>query len=164
MNRFQKALTVGMLVSLLALVSLLSFSSNLLAVDDDVPTEPEAAVAEATTELEAVYRQREETYLQQIETLGAARLEREATYQGQVSELMTQVAGAQARLNALTAQEEALRQQLSQLNVVRVERIAAYQQQLDEVTAQYNVQQPQLQSRLNEAQAKLAEANAILGR
>ena len=175
MKLSRMALTTGVVFGLLALVGLFSFAPNVLAANDGTPTEPDAGVtliapssalgvAGSTSELEGVYQAREQLYLQQLAALNAEQQARQLTYDTQINELNSRAATLQGQLDTLTAQEEALRQQLSQINVVRVERIVAYQSQLDQATAQYGAQQSQLQARLNDAQVKLAEANAILGR
>jgi len=169
MKLSRKTLTASILLGLLTLVSLLSIAPGVSAqVEPDagitLSASNSAASAGSMTELERVYNEREQLYLQQIQELSAEQQARQLTYQTQLNELSARAATLQTQLDTLTAQEEALRQQLSQFNVVRVERIVAYQSQLDEATAQYSAQQSQLQTRLNDARAKLAEANTILGR
>lgn len=117
-----------------------------------------------TSQLEATMAEREATYQAQIEELGRALQERQAIYQGQIQELTAQIAAAQNQLNDLRAQEQNLPGQITQLEDTRAERQAAYQAQLQEFQNQFNDRIVQLQAQLNEAQARLAEANAQLGR
>jgi len=117
-----------------------------------------------TSQLEATMAEREATYQAQFEELGRALQERQAIYQGQIQELTAQITAAQNQLNDLKAQEQSLPGQITQLEDTRAERQAAYQAQLQEFQNQYNDRIVQLQAQLNEAQTRLAEANAQLGR
>jgi hypothetical protein len=108
--------------------------------------------------------EREAAYQSQIQQLTLAYQQRQAAYQGQIQEMANQVNAAQGQLNQLKTQEQALPPQLTQLEAARAERLKVYQAQLAQAQKQYSDQLAQLQAQLNEAQSKLAQANAQLGR
>ncbi len=129
------------------------------------PTEQIAVPAEPdTTQFDAAMAEREAIYQAQIEELNQASQERQATYQAQIEASTVQIASAQNQLNDLKAQEQNLLAQVSQLETARAERLAVYQNQLQQVQKQYSDRYVQLQAQLNEARAKLSEANVQLGR
>lgn len=154
----------GLTLVIVLIIGVFSFWPAEQAVTADPPPTQQIVVSIVeTTELEAAMAEREAVYQAQIEELSRALQERQATYQTQIQELTTQIAAAQNQLNELKIQEQNLPSQITQLEVTRAERLAVYQSQLQQVQEQYNNRLTQLQVQLNEAQARLAEANAQLG-
>lgn len=131
------------------------------------PPQP-AVVVPATPpnadQLEASLSKREATYQAQITQSGQTLQERQTTYQAQLEELNTQIMAAQQQLNQLKAQEQNLLGQAAQLETSRAERLTTYQSQLEQVQNQYQERFIQWQNQLAEAQTRLNEANAQLGR
>lgn len=116
------------------------------------------------TQIEAGLAERKLSYQGQINQLDQALQERQATYQNQIELLSTQVASAQNKLDELQAREEGLKSQVAELGATRTERVSGYQSQLEQVQAQYNARFAEIEQAITEAQTKLAEANAQLGR
>ena len=117
-----------------------------------------------TTNIQASIAERDAAYQAQINQLNQTLQERQATYQTQADTLKAQTTAAQAQLTDLKNQEQNLPAQISQFDQARADRLAVYQAQLDQLNQQYQERLAQLQTQLNDVQAKLAEANAQLGR
>ena len=71
---------------------------------------------------------------------------------------------SQAQVHLLANQEQALQQQAVQLQSVRTQRQTEYQRQLDAARAQYAERAATIDAQIAEVQARLAEANTLLGR
>lgn len=136
-------------------------SSEVVAVD--TPTLALPAVP-AAPPIEAELTWREETYQTQMSQLDQTLQDRHATYQSQIQQIGEQLAVAQNQLNQLQAQAETLTQQAAQLEATRAERISLYQTQLEQTSQQYQARYAEIQQAISQAQARLAEANAQLGR
>lgn len=108
--------------------------------------------------------QREAVYLQEIAATSRLLQERQTVYQAQLDEMANRLQGGQAALDTLAAQEAALQQQLAQLQSARRARLDSYASQLAAARAAYQERFDLMGAQLQEVQAKLAEANAILGR
>jgi hypothetical protein len=117
-----------------------------------------------TSQLETAIAEREAGYLAQIDELNRALQERQALYQSQIQALNDQITTSQDQVAQLQAQERILLARITQLENSRAERQATYQAQLTQLQNQYNERVTQLQAQLSEAQLRLAEANAQLGR
>jgi chromosome segregation ATPase len=129
--------------------------------DVDVTAIPTQAYSSDVADLQ---QQREEIYQLQIGQLDQTIQEHSTTYQQQLQLLNSQTATAQGQLASLQAQEQALLEQIGQLETTRTSRLETYQGQLIELRTQHNTHYAEMQRQLQEAQAKLAEVNAQLGR
>jgi membrane protein involved in colicin uptake len=89
---------------------------------------------------------------------------RRATYQQQLDELSSRVQNGQAQIKRLEAQEQALQQQLTQLKAARIQRQAEYRQQLETANRDLEQHYAQYNAQYQEIEARLAQANALLGR
>lgn len=173
MKRLGPLLAGGLTLAIVMVIGIFSFlppevlpqpEQAEVAAADNSSSDQIVIPAVDTSQLEATMAGRKATYQAQIEELSRAMQEHQAIYQGQIQELTAQITAAQNQLNDLKAQEPSLSGQITQLENTRAERQAAYQAQLQDFQNQYNDRIVQLQAQLNEAQTRLAEANAQLGR
>ncbi len=141
-------------------VSLTLIIAALVAVFSFLPGDaPASAAADLNT-----FSGQDIAYQEQIAQLNLQAQDRQAIYQAQQAELASRLTLGRQRLQELTVLEQTLQQQIEQLNAVRAERQMVYEGQLQEASSQFDVRYAQLQAQLNEALARLAEANAQLGR
>lgn len=143
-------------VAMLMLVGLLVGSGIQRAHAQEIP--PEVAA------LQAAFAQREAAYQEQLAQLNQAYVERQRLYQQQLEEMNRRLATVQQQVQALRNQEETLRQQLNQLQSLRKERQAQYQSQLIQMRIEYTNRANAINAQLADVRARLAEANAMLGR
>lgn len=143
-------------VAVLMLVGLLAGSGIQHAHAQEIP--PEAAA------LQAAFAQREAAYQEQLAQLNQAYAERQRLYQQQLEEMNRRLATVQQQVQAIRSQEETLRQQLAQLQSLRSERQAQYQSQLLQMRTEYANRANAINAQLADVQARLVEANAMLGR
>ncbi len=157
----------GLTLMIVVVVGIFSFLPTIPSTPVSV-AQPQAANVAPPTSMPVVSNaasaEREAAYQSQIQQLTLAYQQRQAAYQGQIQEMANQVNAAQGQLSQLKAQEQTLPPQLTQLEAARAERLKAYQAQLAQAQKQYSDQLAQLQAQLNEAQSKLAQSNAQLGR
>jgi chromosome segregation ATPase len=157
----------GLTLIIVVVVGIFSFLPAAPAASTGV-TPPQAANVALPTLMavapNVASAEREAAYQGQIQQLTQAYQQRQAAYQSQIEEVANQVNAAQDQLSQLKAQEQTLPPQLTQLEGTRAERLKVYQAQLDQSKNQYSAQLSQLQAQFNEAQNKLAQANAQLGR
>lgn len=164
------------LVTALILIAVGIFS--FLPADELPPVEAaaaESAGTESTVSLpvpppidmaavETTLAQRDTVYQGQLGELEQSLQERQTTYQTQIQQVSAQVAATQGRLTELQALETELTAQVAQYDAARRERLATYQTQLAQLQAQYQARFAELEQALTQAQSRLAEANAQLGR
>ncbi|MCB0073640.1 MAG: hypothetical protein KDE20_19365 [Caldilineaceae bacterium] len=159
-------LAVTLTVALVATVLFFSFvpTTNILA---------EAAAASDTAATEAVandpatmalYVERALTLQNQANELQRTIESRQATFAEQLTTLATAQSAAEEKLAILAQQEELLRGQLEEFTAARATRNAQYAQQIQDAQAQYAARAQAITAQINEAQARLNEANQMLGR
>lgn len=156
-------LIVTMTVALVATVLFFSFAPTQSVVAEPAPAQ-EAAVAAVDPAVAALYTERAAALQAQAEQLQLTIQERQATYAEQLATLTAAQAVAEEQLGALAGQEELLHQQLAEFTNVRASRGAQYDLQLQEARGQYDARAAAIVAQLQEAQARLAEANQLLGR
>ncbi|MCB0156600.1 MAG: hypothetical protein KDD83_00590 [Caldilineaceae bacterium] len=158
-------LAVTLTVALVATVLFFSFvpTTNILAEAASASAETTAAAANdpATT---ALYVERALTLQNQANELQRTIESRQATFAEQLTTLATAQSAAEEKLATLAQQEEMLRGQLDEFTAARATRNAQYAQQLQDAQAQYAARAQAITAQINEAQARLDEANQILGR
>ena len=159
----------GLTIAVVLVVGIFSFlpAGSLTQVEQPTNSEPARQIVVApvdTSQLEAAVAEREAVYLAQIDELNRVLQERQNIYQTQIQELSNQITTTPEQLGQLQAQERILPARITQLETTRSERQATYQEQLAQLQNQYNERIAQLQAQLSEAQIRLAEANAQLGR
>ncbi|MCB0212811.1 MAG: hypothetical protein KDJ52_25940 [Anaerolineae bacterium] len=162
-------LAIGLTLLIVIAVGMFSF----------LPAEAEPASVEDVTEslatpslptavepasLEADLTTRETLYQAQITQLDQTLQERQAVYQGQIQEMSNQLVTAQSQLSQLQDQADTLSQQTNELKTLHDNRIATYQDELGKAQALYATRFTEIQQAIADAQARLAEANARLGR
>lgn len=124
---------------------------------------PLAPVAAKDTNLPAT-SQTDSALRLQIDQANELLQVRQATYQGHIQELGRRIEDGQVQLDYLAQRETALQRQREQLQTVRATRLDSYAGQLTAAQVAYQARFDALRTQLQEAQARLAEANAILGR
>ncbi len=144
-------------------IGLLLLAALLLATAGFRPARAQDTVSDPAA-LQAQFGQREAEYQAQIAQLQQAYAERQAAYRQQIEEMTQRLTLANNQLQTLASQEQALQQQVVQLQAARSQRGAQLQAQLEEARNQYAARAATINAQLAEVQARLAEANAILGR
>ncbi len=129
-----------------------------------VTVQDSLALASKNTDWVQSLAERESVYVVQINQVNSWYQERQQLYQAQIQDLENAVVSAQTQISSLDQQEAELTTQFQQLQTMREERQIAYQQQLDQLSTDYQPRINQLQNRLAEAHARLAEANVQLRR
>ncbi|MCB0191285.1 MAG: hypothetical protein KDJ65_05020 [Anaerolineae bacterium] len=162
-------LAVGLTMFVIVTVGVFSF----------LPTEAEPAAAESIPEplpvpslpasfepnrLKTELTGRETLYQTQIADLDQTLQERQSIYHHQIQDMSSQLATAQNQLSQLQAQAETLSQQTHELQTLHDSRVATYQDELTKAQTVYATRFTEIQQAIADAQARLAEANARLGR
>lgn len=158
MNAYSKRLWGGIGLAVVLVIAALLALRPLTGIASAVEPARATAIGQVAPD------QRELVYRQQIEQAASLLQERQATYQAQIEELTRRVQDGQAQLANLDTQEVALQQQLAQVQNARGVQLDSYTSQLAAAKEAYQARFDQLSAQLREADAKLAEANAILGR
>ena len=89
---------------------------------------------------------------------------RQTAYAQQLAELDARRTALVAGLEQAEGQAAEVAQQVATVQAARTERLGVYQAQLQQAQAEYDARYGAMAQQLAEAEAKLAEANAILGR
>ena len=118
----------------------------------------------AVTAMQAAFADREAAYQTQLAQLQQAFTEHQAIYQQQLAEMNQRQTQSQAQVQQLANQTQTAQAQIAQLQAVRAQRQAQYQSQLEAARTQYGERATVINNQLAEVQARLAEANAMLGR
>lgn len=121
------------------------------------------AVVPDTSAVQAAFAAREALIQAQIQQLDKEQAARESDYQARAAEMSALIMTGEGQLAELQAQETALQQQSDQLLATQSERTAVYDTQRQQAFYQYQVSIQQLKVQLDEATAKLADAQAQLG-
>lgn len=165
MKNLGPILAGGLTLLVVMLVGIFSFLPvGTTAQPTTAPAGPIVIPAVDASKIQASIAERDAAYQSQISQLNQTIQERQTTYQNQADTLQAQITSAQAQLTELKNQEQSLPAQINQFDKARADRLAVYQSQLNQLNQQYQDQLAQLQTQLNDVQAKLAEANAQLGR
>ena len=118
----------------------------------------------AVAALQTAFADREAAYQTQLAQLQQAFTEHQTTYQQQLAEMNQRQTQTQAQAQQLANHAQTLQAQIAQLQAVRAQRQAQYQSQLETARTQYGARAAVINNQLVEVQARLAEANAMLGR
>ena len=121
------------------------------------------AVAPDTPAVQAAFAAREALIQTQIQQLDQELAARESDYQARAAEMSALIMTGEGQLAGLQQQETALQQQVDQLLATQSERATVYDGQRQQAYYQYQVNIQQLKVQLDEATAKLADAQAQLG-
>lgn len=126
---------------------------------DDTPTQPAIVVnIEAdVAQFEAELAEQEAVYQAELNTLIQTLQEQQRHHEARQRELNSQVTAAQEQLAGLQQKKQDLQSQLAQLAAIRADRRLAHENQLQRLHDQYDPELNQLQARLTEARAKLAQ-------
>ncbi len=119
--------------------------------------------SEAAEEV-AAYQAREAQMQAQLSQLADALEERQTAYAQQLAELDARRTALVAGLEQAEGQAAEVAQQVATVQTARNERLGVYQAQVQQAQAEYDARYGAMAQQLTEAEAKLAEANAILGR
>jgi type IV secretory pathway protease TraF len=160
MARKRTAILVSMLFAALTLAVFLTLPGTVAPVKAQ---QTDSIQRIDLTQMEADFVAREAVYRQQILELDALLKERQATYGQQVETLTQALAVGRSQLTALEAQQVAAEQQVAQLNSARDERQSLFLTRRQENQYSYDVRYTQMLTQLADVQAKLAEAQQILG-
>ena len=114
-------------------------------------------------QMEKDFAERETVYRRQMLELDTLLQERRAVYEQQVGTLTQALTVGRTHLDSLNAQELAAEGQLIQFNQTQSERLAIFSTRRQEAQDRYDVRYNQMLAQLAEVQAKLAEAQQILG-
>jgi hypothetical protein len=173
MSFWSTTITVGVAAGLLALVATFAVRTTPAASAESAQpaagatapaTTGDVAVADQAAALEAAFRTREAEYQAQVQQVNTLLQARQTLYSQQLTEWGARANDGEALLQQLTVQEQTLRSQIAQLEQARAERLAQYQGQVAEARNQFATRAATINGQLAEAQARLAEANAMLGR
>lgn len=134
-----------------------------LEAQPDPATVTPLAVAPDMPAVQAAFAAREALIQTQIQQLDQELAARESEYQARAAELSALIMTGEGQLAQLQDQETVLQEQVDQLLVTQSERAAVYDSQRQQAFYQYQVNIQQLQAQLDEATAKLADAQAQLG-
>ena len=134
----------------------LSLSSSVVA-QDETSARQDGSADQALAERAAVYTR-------QIGELQTTLANRAGVYADQLAALDANLAALNDQLSQLRAESQTLTQQQAQIEAFRAERSAQFSAQLDQARQQYDQRAAAMHSQLVEAQARLAEANQLLGR
>lgn len=121
------------------------------------------AVAPDMPAVQAAFAAREALLQAQIQQLDQELAARETDYQARAAEMSALIMTGEGQLAQLEAQESDLQQQIDQLLASQSERATAYATRRQQALYQYQVNIQQMKIQLDEATAKLAEAQAQLG-
>lgn len=160
MTRKRTAILVSILFAALTLVLFLTLPGAVAPVKAQ---QTDSIQRIDLTQMEADFVAREAVYRQQILELDALLKERQATYAQQVETLTQALTVGRSQLTALEAQQVAAEQQVAQLNSARDERHSLFLTRRQENQYNYDVRYTQMLAQLADVQAKLAEAQQILG-
>jgi hypothetical protein len=122
-----------------------------------------AAVAPDSSAIQAAFAAREALIQAQIQQLDGELVDRKADYDARVVELTDLIATGETQLAQLTAGELALQSQVDELGAALSERATFYEDQRNQANTQLQINIQQLKVQLDEANAKLADAQAQLG-
>jgi hypothetical protein len=122
-----------------------------------------AIVAPDSSAIQAAFDAREVLIQTQIQELDRELADRKADYDARVVELTDLIATGETQLTQLTTNEIALQGQIEQLEAALSERAAIYEAQRNQANTQFQISIQQLKLQLDEANAKLADAQAQLG-
>ena len=121
------------------------------------------AVATDMPSSQTTFAAREALIQAQIQQLDQELAARESDYQARAAEMSALIMTGEGQLAGLQQQETALQQQVDQLLATQSERATVYDGQRQQAYYQYQVNIQQLKVQLDEATAKLADAQAQLG-
>ena len=114
-------------------------------------------------QMEKDFAERESVYRQQMVELETLLQERRTTYEQQIETLNQALTVGRSHLESLAAQELSAEEQLAQFTQAQGERQAIYSTRRQEAQERYDIRYNQMLGQLAEVQAKLAEAQQMLG-
>ncbi len=162
--------SVGVMMAVAAtsiIVLAIGIVSFLTGADSEAQPNPATvtplAVAPDMPAVQAAFAAREALIQAQIQQLDQELAARESDYQARAAEMSALIMNGEAQLAQMQGQETGLQQQVDQLLVTQSERATVYDTQRQQAFYQYQVNIQQLKAQLDEAIAKLADAQAQLG-
>lgn len=165
MLKWTSTLTLALTVGLLALLLAYGLPQGWRGSAEAAVVSPAAAVLQdEAAQTIAAYQAREAQMQPQLSRLTETLQQRQAAYEQQLAELAARQAALVTGLEQTENQATALAEQIATLQVARNERLGVYQTQLDQAQVEYDARYATMALQLAEAEAKLAEANAVLGR
>ena len=150
-------LAVTLTVGMVAAVVFFSVSPS----PESATAQPDAAL---TKEADAASTTSAAILRAQIAQLQQAIDARQTVYGRQLAVLASAQGAVDQRLAELDEQATLLHEQVDALSAERASRIAQYDGQLQQLQVQYALRAAEITARIDEAQARLAEANQLLGR
>ncbi len=161
MTRKRTVILASILCVALSLVVLVAMQGDPKSVSaQSVDSVPQIDLAQ----MEKDFAERETVYRRQMLELDTLLQERRAIYEQQVETLTQALTVGRTHLDGLNAQELAAEEQLVRFNQAQSERLAIFSTRRQEAQNRYDVRYNQMLAQLAEVQAKLAEAQQILGK
>ena len=165
MLKWTSTLALTLTVGFLALLLVYGLPQRHQASAEAAVVNPMAAAADGeAVEAIAAYQAREAQMQPQLSRLTETLQQRQAAYEQQLVELAARQAALVTGLEQAENQAAALAEQVTTLQVARNQRLGAYQAQLEQAQVEYDARYATMAQQLAEAEAKLTEANAVLGR
>lgn len=160
MTRKRTAILAGILCAALSLAVLVVLQSDPRSVSaQSVDSAPQIDL----TQMEKIFAERESVYREQIVELDTLLQERRAIYEQQIETLTQALTVGRSHLENLAAQELSAEEQLTQFTQAQGERQTIYSTRRQEAQERYDIRYNQMLAQLAEVQAKLAEAQQMLG-